>query len=258
MEPLYTPANTKPAYQLNWGLTLFWRTQPISDGTWLSDLQQVVEPDGVRVIKHRFTTGDASQFFVTTKPRVSPSEMIRSVKGRLQHLIRKQLPKAFRRNYCVRSVGAAKRSTVEEYVASQLDHHQMADPRVQQRLAHFQKSDPVVDLSTPSFSAHGEYWYNLHVVVVNDGRWMEIREEVLSKLSRTIERVAVKHRHQLSRVGLLADHIHATMRCLVDQSPQDVALAYLNNCAYACGMKQVFQFSYYVGTFGEYDRNAVE
>ena len=98
MDPLYTHQNTKPAYQLNWGLTVFWRQRPIGDETWLANLQEVTEPDGVRIIKHRITTGDASQFFVSTKPHVSPSELIRSVKGRLQHLIRAQVPKAFQRN----------------------------------------------------------------------------------------------------------------------------------------------------------------
>ena len=180
--------------------------------------------------------------------------MIRSVKGRLQNLIRQQAPKAFQRNYCVRSIGSATRQVVEDYVAGQLGHHPMADPDVQQRLAKFQKVYPDVDLSQPCFSAHGMYWYNLHVVLVNDDRWMEIREEVLSKLSSMIERAAAKHGHRLSRVGLLPDHVHMTIGCPIEESPQEIALGYLNNCAYACGMKPVYRFGYYVGTIGEYDR----
>lgn len=257
MEPLYTTSNTKPAYQLNWGLTLFWREHPISDSSWLADLQQATEPDGVRIIKHRITTGDASQFFISTKPHVKPSEQIRSAKGRLQHLIKKEVPKAFQRNYCVRSIGSAKRDVVEDYVASQMGHHPMADPRIRQRLAPFQKSYPDVDLSKPSFSSHGEYWYNLHVVIVRTERWMEIRADLLSRLSNTIDRAASKHGHRLSRLAILPDHIHMTIGCEIDQSPEEVALGYLNNCAYACGMKPEFQFSYYVGTIGEYDRGAV-
>jgi len=257
MEPLYTPDNTKPAYQLNWGLTPFWRQNPIREQSWLADLQRATEPDGVRVVKHHFTTGDASQFFVSTKPHVSPSALIWSVKGRLQNLINQQRPRAFQRNYSVRSIGSAKRTVVENYVADQLGHHRMADPDVQQRLARFQKSYPDVDLSKPCFSSHGQYWYNLHVAVVNEERWTEIREDVLQKPSDMIEGVASKHGYRLSRVGLLADHIHMTMGCPIDRSPEEVALGYLNNCAYACGLKPVFQFSYYVGTFREYDRGAV-
>lgn len=257
MEPIYTPHNTNPAYQLNWGLTIFWRETPIGEENWLPDLQEATEPDGVKVIKHRTTTEGASQYFISTKPHVSPSEMVRSVKGRLQHLIRERLPKAFRRNYSLRGVGSATRKAVEEYVAAQLGHHRMADPKVQQRLTAFQRTDPRVDLAKPSFSSHGEYWYNLHVVMVNDERWMEVRHDVLHKLSDMVQRVALKHDYRLSRVGLLADHLHLTMGCPIDRSPEDVALGYLNNCAFACGMRPAFEFGYYVGTIGEYDRGAV-
>ena len=257
MEPIYTAQNTSPAYQLNWGLTVFWRGSPVSEELWFGDLQQATESDGVRVIKHRVTTGNSSQFFVSTTPHVAPSELIRSVKGRLQHLIRRNVPKAFQRNYCVRSIGQAKRSVVEDYVSSQLGHHQMADARVQQRLARFQKKYPNVDLSKRSFSSHGEFWHNLHLVIVNEGRWAEIQEEALTQLSCMIDRVAAKYHYRLSRVGLLADHMHLTLGIPIDKSPEEVALGYLNNCAYACRMKPVFQFGYYVGTIGEYDRGAV-
>ena len=257
MEPIYTAHNTEPAYQLNWGLTLFWRQTSVPDGDWLPALQDATEADGVRVIKHRVASNVASQFFVSTTPPVSPPQLIRLVKGRLQHLIRQRLPKAFRRNYCLRSIGSATRQIVEAYVANQRRHHRMADPRVQERLADFQKRYPLVDLSKPAFSAHGEYWYNLHLVIVNDERWMEIRQEVLRGLIDVIQGAASKHGYRLSRVGLLADHVHLTMGCPIDRSPEEIALGYLNNCAYACGMKPAFRFSYYVGTIGEYDRGAV-
>jgi REP element-mobilizing transposase RayT len=110
MEPIYTPDNTKPAYQLNWGLTVFWRQTPIPEDHWLAAIQQSIEPDGVRILKHRVTSNDASQFFVSTQPHVAPSALIRSVKGRLQHLIRQRVPKALQRNYCLRSIGSAKRA----------------------------------------------------------------------------------------------------------------------------------------------------
>jgi REP element-mobilizing transposase RayT len=257
MEPIYTKHNTKPAYQLNWGLTVFWRQSPVPGDDWLAALQLGTEPDGVRVLKHRLAGNGASQFFVSSRPHVSPSALIRSVKGRLQHLVRQRAPKAFQRNYCLRSIGSSTREAVEAYVAGQLGHHRMADPRVEKRLARFQKCFPDVDLAKPSFSSHGEYWYNLHLVIVNVERWMEIREGVLARLSTTIERAAHKYGERLSRVAVLPDHIHLTMGCLIERSPEEIALGYLNNCAYACGMRPVFQFGYYVGTFGEYDRGAV-
>jgi REP element-mobilizing transposase RayT len=257
MGPIYTPHNTEPAYELNWGLTVFWRGTPIPNDVWLAALQRGTEPDGVRVLKHRIATNNASQFFVSTKPHVSLQQLIRSVKGRLQHQIRERSPKPFQRNYCLRSIGSATRSVVEAYVASQLGHHRMADPNVQRRLARFQRYYAGVDLSKPSFSAHGEYWHNLHLVFVHEDRWMEIRESVLGRLLAVIEGAARKHGHRLSRAAVLPDHIHLTLGCDISESPEQVVLGYMNNCAYVCGMKPVFRFSNYVGTFGEYDRGAV-
>ena len=43
----------------------------------------------------------------------------------------------------------------------------------------------------------------------------------------------------------------------VAESPEEIALAYMNNLAFAHGMRPVYQFGYYVGTFGEYDMAAV-
>ena len=246
-----------PAFQLNWGLTVFWRQQSIPDSEWLVELQTATEPDGVRILKHRITTNDASQFFVSTVPNVSPSQMIRSVKGRLQYLIRDHQPKAFQRNYAVRSIGAATRTVTEDYVAKQLDRHPMADPRVQDLFLQYQRTYPDVDLSQPVCNAHGRYWYSLHLVLVNDHRWREIHHDILDSLILMIERVGAKYGHRLSRVGLLADHIHMTLGSSIDQSPEEIALSFLNNCAFAIGMKPVFQFGYYAGTIGEYDRGAL-
>ena len=94
--------------------------------------------------------------------------MIRCVRGRLQYLVRADLPKAIQRNYDVRSIGAATRSIVEVYVAKQPDRHPMADARVVSLLRRYQKTDPDVDLRQSASSAHGQDWYNLHLVIVND------------------------------------------------------------------------------------------
>lgn len=67
----------------------------------------------------------------------------------------------------------AKKSTKPE-VDSQMGHEPLADPCIQQRWARFQKQYPGLDLSTLSFSTYGPYWHNLHLVIVNDARWMEI------------------------------------------------------------------------------------
>ena len=88
---------------------------------------------------------------------------------------------------------------------------------------------------------------------MNDGRCMEIRPEPLLRVREMIVKSAAKRGHLLSTGGIVADHIHLTLGCNVEESPADVALSYMNNLAYACGMKRVFAFGFYVGTCGEYD-----
>ena len=132
--PIYTSDNCRAAYQLNWSLALFSR-QPVVDSNWLSDLKRAAEPDGVRVLEHRFAKPGVSQLLVSTRPETAPERLVWSVKGRLQHLVRRQYPRAFQRNYGLRSVGSAAREAIEGYVRSQVTHHPMADPRCRRRFA---------------------------------------------------------------------------------------------------------------------------
>ena len=61
----------------------------------------------------------------------------------------------------------------------------------------------------------------------------------------------------MSLGSLVPDHIHLTLGCQLEDSPEQIALSYMNNLAYVCGMKAVFKFSYFVGTFGEYDLGVI-
>jgi REP element-mobilizing transposase RayT len=183
--------------------------------------------------------------------------VIRSVKGRLQNLIRTQVPKAFHRNYRIDSVGSARSDVIEDYVSQQLDHHQMVDSRVDELLAKYQVAFPSVDLDTVQTSSHGQYRYNLHLVFVHCERWCEIRQERLSATRKMIIDTCRKKGHRLSRAAILADHLHLTVGCSLTQSPREVALALMNNLAYAHGMQSLYQFGFYVGTFGEYDLGAI-
>jgi hypothetical protein len=47
------------------------------------------------------------------------------------------------------------------------------------------------------------------------------------------------------------------LRGNVEETPEAIALALMNNLAYALGQRPVWRCGYYVGTFGEYDMNAV-
>ena len=131
----------------------------------------------------------------------------------------------------------------------------MADQRVQQRLEQFQIFRPEVDLSQPRRTSHAEYWYNLHIVIVNDERYMEVRDEVLAGLRDMILKASDAKGHLLSRAAIVPAHL--ILGCDLEESPEQVVLGYMNNLAYACGMKPVFRSSYYVGTLSEYDLGVI-
>jgi len=144
LQPLYINDNCQFSAHLQWGLTVFWRTPP-DNAAWLSDLAASLEADGIRVLGHRFSEPVTSQFSLSTLPYVTPLLLVNRVKGRLQYLVRRSVPRALQRNYALRSFGSTTREAVEKYVASQLKHHRMADPRVQNLLARFQIHRPEVD-----------------------------------------------------------------------------------------------------------------
>ena len=56
---------------------------------------------------------------------------------------------------------------------------------------------------------------------------------------------------------MFADHVHLAVGTGMEESPQDVALAYMNNIAFLHGMRPVLQCGYYAGTFGEYNLEAI-
>ena len=256
LEPLYTIDNCQPAYQLRWSLALFAEHPIPSPVEWLGSLKASTERDGVRLLEHQ-NQGNVQHFLISTRPDVPPPQIVKSVKGRLQNAIKEQAPKMFRRNFRLTSLGHSNRTTVEAYVAGQLGHHRMADERVDRMLADFQFEFPGVDLSLPQRSAHGEYLYNLHVVLVHAERWNEVRRDRLQTSAEMIIRCARTKRHRLSRLAMLADHMHLALGVPYPNAPGAVALGYMNNLAFAHGMTALFSPSYYVGTFGEYDMNAV-
>ena len=211
--PIYTAANVHLAYELRWSVSVFWKcAAPISD-SWLSPLQAATEPDGVRILEHRFAKDKISQFLISTKPHVAPSQCVRSVKGRLQHLLRDTLPKAFCRNYSISSVGNGNRNAVEDYVANQLQHHRWADPRIETMLAPYQFVDSRADLGRTRSSSHGQFIYNLHLAAVHQQRDAEVREDSWRRTFEMLKGVASKKEHLLSRVGLELDHVHWTVGC---------------------------------------------
>src|SRR5207253_11359182 len=134
----------------------------------------------------------------------------------LQHDIQGQLPKALKRNFAIRSFERVTRQTIENYVRSQLQHHRLADPRMQELLQRLQIHDPHVNLSKASRTPHGIYWSNLHVVLVHRERWAQAREDILCGVREMILKVSSAKGFAISRAAILADHVHLALGCPFD------------------------------------------
>jgi REP element-mobilizing transposase RayT len=220
-------------------------------------LKSATEPDAVRILEQKQMDDLRLQFLVSTRPHVSPAEVVRSVKGRLQYLMRAIKPKIFQGTYNISSIGEANNDCLSSYVAKQPQRHPMADPSVQKQIEHLQFYDATADLKEPQFSNHGRYLHNLHIVIENRDHLHNVNEDVLRKLRSMIIRSCAQKQHLLARIGLVSNHMHLLLGCNNVSSPQSVALALMNNMAYALDMQAISEFSYYVGTFGPYDRDAI-
>jgi REP element-mobilizing transposase RayT len=256
-EPLYTVANCRIAYQLHWSLTVFATQSWPQLDSWWRPLQQAVEPDGVRLLEFQASGTAAGQFFVSSKPETSPAQIVRSVKGRLQYIVRGAIPQFWRRHYSITSVGDAKNDVLQGYIGRQVEHHPMADPRVVDLLSQTQFHDPSVDLAGLRASAHGRFTHSLHVVIENTEHLCDTRPMWLSRSRSMLIAACRKKGWLLSRLGLVSNHLHVLLGCDVADAPRDIALSLMNNLAYAHDMKPVYEFSFYVGTFGTYDHDAI-
>ena len=257
IQPIYLPENTNVAYQLNWSLSVFGKESLPSPESCLDLLRESVVQDQLKILEFRFRPPNLAQFFVNSQPGTNPSQIVRSIKGRWQNVSRPFHPIEFRRNYRITSVGTANSEVLDSYVCNQSARHRMADTNVQSMLESIQFHDAEVDLNSVMRSSHGEYRYALHIVIESESDWHEVRPVVLKSYRDAIIKSCAKHNWRLSRIGLLSNHLHILVGPAVDISPNDVALVFLNNMAYSQGMKPLFRFSFFTGTFGEYDRGAI-
>lgn len=258
VEAIYTAENCTAAYQLRWSLALFPLEPLPHPDLWLKELAGATEVDHVRILSFKeINDGNTLLFLVSTQPSVGLPGIIKSVKGRLIHTLRPKAHVKFHRNFRLTSVGDANLATVEKYVSEQTGHHVMACDRSQAALAEFQETFGEVDLSEPIASSHGQYVAALHLVLVHAKRWRITEPAFLSKTRDAIICAARKKRHRISRLSILADHVHLTLGIGYATTPAEVALSYMNNIAFRHGMLRMWMNSFYVGTIGPYGMKAV-
>ena len=261
MAPLYTPETLDPPrYQLRYTWTGWPSHSDLPaepDPAFWEELADAWETDGIRPLERTWEARRV-RILVSTTPDIAPTTLAQRMKGRLSYALRKADREAsFSRKKAVRSVGAARRDAIEKYVDGQVDETEWADPDFADHLERFTVTNEAVDLSTPSRSRSGRYWYNLHLVLVVAQRHRITEGGRLGRLRDCCLAVADKKGHWMKALSAMPDHLHAALRADISESPEEVALAYMNNLAHAVGPTQLWQPSYYVGTFGEYDMGAI-
>ena len=79
---------------------------------------------------------DEIHLTVAASPAISPVKIAQRIKGRLDHALRQQQTGlSFSRKVSLRAVGHNRTPVVDQYVHSQLDHVDLADPRYRETLA---------------------------------------------------------------------------------------------------------------------------
>ena len=92
-------------------------------------------------------------------PRVSPITLAARAKGRLDYALRKAgWTDGFARKVSVRGLGDNTSGAVLNYIATQLNRADLADPRYVRTLTDLLWHNPRADASAPSASDHGRYW----------------------------------------------------------------------------------------------------
>jgi REP element-mobilizing transposase RayT len=245
-KPLYGGGSVEPAYQLRYdwtGWASAGATFPKETDEFIANLRGPWEGDGLRVLESTCSHRQM-QILCSVKPHVAPTVFVARLKGRLDHAFRERgLAVPFSRKVAMRSVGNNSTAEVEQYIEQQVGKERLADPRFGESLRQFTIADPSVDLSVPSETLSGRYWYNLHLVLVTAERFRIADPAWLGKIRDQSIRVASKKGHAISRLAVMPDHLHVALRANVADSPQVVALGFQNNL--------------YVGTFSEYDIGAI-
>ena len=261
LQPVYSPSHVpSPAYHLRYT----WSGWPSSSefpavpsGECFQELDALWENDGMRRLEMRWCA-ELIQITFSVKPQVSPVFFTSRVKGRLQHAMRKSgHPTAFSRKVGFRGIGHNCTAEVEAYIKRQVEKEAFVDRRFAGFLKQFTVTHPSVSLDQPTETNSGRYWYNLHLVLVVEHRNRFTDEESLRTIDRLCSAIARKKGYAISTRSVMPDHLHLALRGNIEQSPAEIALAMMNNLAYAFGQNPIWQPSYYVGTFGDYDMDAV-
>ncbi len=247
---LYGATNIRPVQRLHFSWT-GWPTEGTSLPP-LPDIKHLWKDDGLKLIAHDCDPTHVMLTF-SSDAHVAPTTLAQRAKGRLQHAYRLQgTPVKFSGKISVRSLGENISDIVETYIRDQLDHVELVDPKYRTLLAECAHEDDSLDLSQPSTTNAGRYWYNLHLVFVTCGRYRVGRPDVVHGLRDR----ALEVGFPIKAIAVMPDHLHIAVRGAPDKSPAEIGALLQDATAKAAGCR-LWQENFYVGTFSEYGLEVV-
>jgi len=207
--------------------------------------------DGLE-LRSRAWTPEQIQMTFRAEPQMAPVFLAARVKGRLQHALRQAgRPCDFSRKIAVRSLGDNRSPEVECYLRKQAVRAELVDERYRATLRAAGFEDAAMDLTTPTETKSGHYWFNLHLVAVTADRFRIGKEDFLDKVRAGVFAWAGETGCRLKAFAPMPDHVHVAARGNPERSPLELAEALwrsLNEAAGCCLMGE----NLYVGTFSEY------
>lgn len=212
--------------------------------------------DGLELAARDWTL-ERVQMTFKAAPEVAPVFLAGRAKGRLQHALRQAgAPCDFSRKTAVRSLGDNRSPEVQGYLRQQAARADLLDDRYRAELQAAAFEDAAIDLSAPTETTKGRYWFNLHLVAVTSGRFRIGKEDFLDKVRAGVFAWAEETGSRLKAFAPMPDHVHVAARANPERSPLDLAEALWRslNRAAGCGLMGE---NVYAGTFSEYGLGAV-
>ena len=255
----YHSDTTTAAYSLRWSWT-GWPSigsmPSLTENDW-RELADAWEKDGIRLLE-RNCLSDYWQATVSTKPATNPSFIVGRIKGRIDHRFRSQkIPFKFSRKVSLRALGNNTTADVLDYIRRQVDSAQFCRSDFADNLKQFTRVWQDEKLHAPIEVSSGRYWYLLHLVLVVEGR-RRIRDfQFLGDLFEICQAIALERDYLLGGLSVMPDHLHMCLRGALVDSPEAIAIAYMNESCRKLGVVGLWKPSYYVGTTGAYNMNAV-
>ena len=252
----YSPDNLQAAYECRYSWTAWPSIAPLptlSPDDW-SRLEKAWEQDGLRALEKRIEP-DQIQILFSVKPTAAPVFITARAKGRLDHALRAAgIACQFSRKVALRAVGHNTAQTVTNYIDSQVDKKPFVDAAFADSIRRFTYT--LSDPDRPIEVTRGRYWYHLHLVLVHAERYRIGSVNMLEQVHDGCLQIATRNGYALSAISVMPDHLHLGVVGVIDQSPETIAMEFMNGVTESLGMV-LYRNSYYVGTSGAYDMDGI-